>query len=418
MITFKAIVISNNRRKDGTYPVKIRVTFKGVSRRLATSLVCSANDLTRSLRIKNPNILSKSDDLIKLMRRAVEDISPFDLENWDIDRVVSRIKDKLTTQSFRLDFFDWGTQYAMTKGIPTRNAYTSALNALERFLGKRELDINDITRSLLLDFMDYIDNEPKVAFIKSEGVFVLTDKKRIPRGASTRHIMKLQNIFNEAKRRYNDEDAERIVIPRSPFSSIRKTFPSPVNGQKNLGLELIQKIIKAETEDPEIRVALDAFIVSFGLMGANLADLYEAKKFTGRTWTYNRQKTRTRRADKAEMRVFVPDVLLPYIQRLQKGKSSWWLSVLHDFANTKDGVTVRINSKIRKWCESEGVPPFTFYAGRHSWATLARKAGVEKATIDECLCHKGDFDMADIYAERAWELMQDANERVLSLLLW
>ena len=27
MITFKPIVISSNRRKDGTYPVKIRVTF-------------------------------------------------------------------------------------------------------------------------------------------------------------------------------------------------------------------------------------------------------------------------------------------------------------------------------------------------------------------------------------------------------
>ena len=32
IVTFKPIVI--NKRKDGTWPVKIRVTFKGVSRRL------------------------------------------------------------------------------------------------------------------------------------------------------------------------------------------------------------------------------------------------------------------------------------------------------------------------------------------------------------------------------------------------
>lgn len=37
MITFKPIVIPGNRRKDGTYPVKIRVTFKGKSRRLAVT---------------------------------------------------------------------------------------------------------------------------------------------------------------------------------------------------------------------------------------------------------------------------------------------------------------------------------------------------------------------------------------------
>ena len=47
MITLKAIVIPNNRRKDGTYPVKIRVTYKGVSRRLATAMVCKPTDLTR-----------------------------------------------------------------------------------------------------------------------------------------------------------------------------------------------------------------------------------------------------------------------------------------------------------------------------------------------------------------------------------
>lgn len=64
MITFKAIIIPNNRRADGTYPVKIRVTFKGVSRRLPTTMVCKSTDITRGNRIKNADILSKSDELI------------------------------------------------------------------------------------------------------------------------------------------------------------------------------------------------------------------------------------------------------------------------------------------------------------------------------------------------------------------
>lgn len=60
----------------------------------------------------------------------------------------------------------------------------------------------------------------------------------------------------------------------------------------------------------------------------------------------------------------------------------------------------------------------TFYAARHTWASLARKAGVEKATIDECLCHKGDFTLTDIYAERSWDLMTEANRKVLQLFSW
>ena len=51
-------------------------------------------------------------------------------------------------------------------------------------------------------------------------------------------------------------------------------------------------------------------------------------------------------------------------------------------------------------------------------ATLARKAGVEKATVDECLCHIGDFKVTDIYLERDWDLLDRANRRVLALFRW
>ena len=64
MITFKAIIIPNNRRKDGTYPVKIRVTFKGVVRRLPTTLVCYQQDITRSFKIKNATIIDKANELL------------------------------------------------------------------------------------------------------------------------------------------------------------------------------------------------------------------------------------------------------------------------------------------------------------------------------------------------------------------
>ena len=416
MITFKAIVISNNRRKDGTYPVKIRVTFKGVSRRLPTTLVCTSNDLTRSLKIKSANILNKSDELISRMRNAVKDLSPFDLENKDVDWVVSRIKETLTGESFALDFFEWGDKYIKTKGENTRFAYSAALNALQRFLGCRTLDINSISRAMLMDFVEYVDNEPKIHYNRMTGQWEQTDIQRLNKGASSRHLMKLQHLFNAAKDRYNDEDCNRILIPKSPFDKIQKVFPAS-QGQRNLGQELMQRIIGAQVDNATIRSALDVFILSFGLMGANMADLYYATPFKGE-WIYNRQKTMTRRADRAEMRVVIPAEMQPYIERLQDAPGSWWLPVLHRMARNKDYATAKVNDALKKWCEDNNVPPFTFYAARHTWASLARKAGVEKATIDECLCHKGDFTLTDIYAERSWELMTEANRKVLQLFSW
>lgn len=417
MITFKAIVIPGNKLKDGTYPVKIRVTYKGKSRRLPTTLNATANDLTRSLKIKSADILNRTDELIARMRNAVKDVSPFDLDNWDVDKVVAHIRKNLTAETFRLDFFEWSERYLECKTAVTRRAYTNALNTFARFLGKREIDINDITRSMLLDFVDYVDNQPKMYYNHVTGEHKPCKKEKIARASSSRHLMKLQHLYNASKDRYNDEDSGRILIPRSPFNTITKVFP-PSQGQKNLGFELMQRIILAQTSDPMERIALDAFVVSFGLMGANMADLYATIPFRGQ-WIYNRQKVVTRRADKAEMRVDIPECLRPYILRLQEGGGGWWLPVLHRVGGTKDSCTAKVNGALARWCESNGIPPFTFYSARHSWGSIARNtARIEKALVDECLVHKGDYSLADIYIEKDYTLINEANAKVLSLFTW
>ena len=102
-VTFKAVVAA--RRKDGSYPVRSRVTFKGVSRRLPTNLVARPADLTRSLHIKSPDITGKTAALIAQMQATLADVSPFALEGWDVDRVVAHIRASLVGQDFRLDFF-------------------------------------------------------------------------------------------------------------------------------------------------------------------------------------------------------------------------------------------------------------------------------------------------------------------------
>lgn len=415
MITFKAIIIPGNRRKDGTYPVNIRVTFKGKTRRLATTLVCTPGDLTRTLKIKNATILNKSDALIARMRDSVKDLSPFDLETQDVDWVVRHIKDSLTQEDFHLDFFEWSDRYILTKAETTRRAYSCALNTMERFLGRRSLDINDISRSLLLEFMEMVDNEPRMHYDVKTGQRVPSKASKIPRAASSRHLAKLEHLFNAAKEKYNDEDSGRILIPRSPFSKITKVYPVS-NGQSNLGQELMQRIISSQVDNDVMRTALDMFIVSFGLMGANMADLYYAKPVQ-EEWVYNRQKTSSRRADRAEMRVAIPEQLKPYLERLN-GKGGWWLNRLHEFASSKDFATARVNRCLKKWCEDNEVEVFTFYAARHTWASLARKEGVDKSTIDDALGHKGSFQVADIYAEKAWGLIQEANRKVLELFTW
>lgn len=418
MITFKAIIIPNNRRKDGTYPVKIRVTFRGKTRRLPTNLVCRQEDITRnSGRIKSAFIINKADEIISRMRKAAADIPLFDLEGKDVDWIVARIKAGLAAGTFRLDFFSFADEEFLPKTAGSaRRGYVTALNAFERFHGRRSCDINDITKAMLQEFVEFRTNEKPKHYDKERGwIDCRTEKKN---GVSTyMNVKRLATIFKAAKAKYNDEDEGKVLIPRSPFDKVTVEKPEPC-GQGNLGVAFIQRLIDDRTATRLQRQAIDTFLLSFCLMGANMADMYAAKAPKGDDWTYYRQKTRGRRRDKAKMVVRITAPARMYMSRVAS-RNGWMLGAMHDKLLADDYATPCVNRRLASWCKANGVEPFTFYAARHTWASLARQQGVGKGVIDECLAHVGDYDLVDIYApERNWEQMAEANARVLALFTW
>ena len=414
MITAKPIVVTSNRRKDGTFLVYIRVYFAGEVRRIPTSIVCRQGDLTRSLKIKNQDILAKADAIASRMLKSVTSLTDAELCGKDVDWVVRRMKTADNIATFKLDFLSFAESVILEKSPGARGQYVTAVNAFADYLGKREIDINDITRPLLTGFLTWLrtDRATKAHKVPNSGVSP-TKRTRIPNGAESRHMAKLSHIFGKAKERYNDEDGGEILIPRSPFRGLLMKPPHS-RGQGALSVETMQRVIDATHPLQTVQTALDLFVVSFGLMGANLADLYEFKSVknlrTVPVWEYRRRKTRNRRADGAQMRVFVPEEIYGRMMSAVRG--------LHRMAGKPQYATEKVNKGLARWCEDEGLPPFTFGAARHTWATLARKAGVEKALVDEGLCPIGDFPVTDIYAERDWENINAGNAKVLALFNW
>jgi len=397
MITFKPCV--NYRRRDGTYAVRIRVTFARRVRYISTTLTAYPEQLTRSGKIRDGGLLASCDALIRKMREAVADLNPFALEGRDVDWVCRWIKEKMRGDDFRLDFFEYGeTVIAEKRTAATAANYRTALNAFARYLGRRELDINDISKPLLQGFL-------------RDSVAPRSGGRK--EGANARQLLLLGAIFEAARRTYNDGDVVRI--PRSPFEGIAITLP-PSQGQRPLDRETMQRIIDARPADKRQAIALAVFVVSFGTMGANIADMYEAQWFAGKVWIYERAKTRTRRADHARMEVEIDD-RLKYHLSLLRGPGRWWLPAIR-YGNGPKAATSALLRHLNKWQEKQGLPRFTFYAARHTWATTARSIGVEKATVDEGLAHIGDFRIADIYAERDWARINSANRRVLDLFNW
>ena len=68
MVTFKAEVYAHQRRADGTYNVKIRVTHNRKKKYIATPWYVTREDLTRGLKLKNTRYIDATDELIKRYR--------------------------------------------------------------------------------------------------------------------------------------------------------------------------------------------------------------------------------------------------------------------------------------------------------------------------------------------------------------
>ena len=353
------------------------------------------------------------------MQQALAHLSPFDLVNMDVDDIIKVIRTNAQKEHFTLDFFTWSEALIQEKTPGARHNYTIALHAFGRFLGHQSIDINSITSKMLHDFSVYLESEKRYhgsAFKKDSEPTKVAKKKG---GASVRYVKSLGSLFRAAQLFYNDEDEDRILIPRNPFNHVvYASKPARSKGQNSLSFDLMQRIILEQTAKPTERLALDVFVVSFGLMGANLADLFATDSFEGKTWCYFRQKTKSRRADQAEMRVTIPECLSPFIARLSDPQSRKWLR-LYLINKDKDRVNSKVNRWLRIWQKRNGVADFTLYAVRHTWATLARScAHVDKTTIDECLAHSGSLKMADIYVEKDWNVINKANESLLQLFTW
>ena len=200
MPTFKPVVSAHQKRSDGSYNIKIRITHKRVSRWIPTNLNAYAYDLTRSLNLKNKDLEWKCNDLIRQMRAALADVPTFVLEEQDVDWVVQRIKDKMSGKTFNLDFFVFAEEYITATKIPaTQSNYRTALNSFKEYLGKESIDINDITHAMVLGFKEWVDTTPKRSRIGKERQGAKDDttpkRPKLPGGGnSSIQIMKLAHI--------------------------------------------------------------------------------------------------------------------------------------------------------------------------------------------------------------------------------
>jgi integrase len=337
-----------------------------------------------------------------------------------IDDLVDRIKGRLAGDRFHLDFIAYTRKKAADMNPGTASTYVIMLSALQRFIKRDHLDIAEITTAFLRDFEKFIEVEPS-----QQGCNRKTEKKDIkPKSgrAVSAYLACVRAIHNKAKAEFNDEDRGVIRIPFSPFKNY-KIKPQPKTRKRGLTPETLQAIIDLPYEKESasrLNLAKDCFILSFALIGMNSADMYYAEPVKRKTLIYNRRKTAGRRDDKAEMRVRIDSCLTCLMEKYADPQGKRLFNFYARYT-TPFTFNKALNTGLKRIGGRLGIEGLEFYAARHSWATVARSSdvGIDKATVHEALNHvSGSLAITDIYIDRDWSVIWNANKKVLALFDW
>ena len=416
MLTINAEIRANGQRSDGTYNVKLRFTLNRKMRRLATSLFVTNKDLTKDLKIKQSSTVKKDvDNLIRSYQEKCAKLQ-IDFNHYTIDEVMEYLDcEQLKQQT--IDFIKFSREWIASSTIKGAPNYTTAINALVRFIGKEILDVNQITLDFLEQFKSFLNKEREARTKK-----LMAQGKRVPSNRSlSLYLISIKKLFNEAKKKYNKKDKNLILIPNSPFEDF--TIPKQEATRKRaISTDIIKKIWKLPYKDMKkgyratcrYNLAKDCFILSFCLMGINSADLYNATEMDGNTITYYRTKTKDRRLDNAKMVVDIPQIILPVIEKY-KDKTGKRLFNFYQYYGDEKTFNKAINYGLKEIGAILEVDDLEYYAARHSWATIAlNKVDIDKYTVHAALNHIDDsMKVTDIYIERDFMNENRANAKVV-----
>ena len=308
-------------------------------------------------------------------------------------------------------------RHTVIRGFDNIEAATVAEANEKLYINREELNIKDITNKFLTGFMEFLEERwrAKAEKLKKAGKIVPTNR------ATSLYLGSIRHLFNEAKKQYNDYDRNIIIITNDPFKTFTVPKQCTVTRKRALTPELIKKIwelpyqsIEGYKMENRFNLAKDCFILSFCLMGMNSADLYNAEEREGNTIIYYRTKTRNRRADNALMKVNIPKMLMPL---MEKYKDKTGKRIFNFYQNYADIASLNrsINIGLKEIGAKLKIDALQYYAARHSWATIAvNKVGIDKYTVHSALNHVDDvMKVTDIYIERDFVNENKANRKVV-----
>lgn len=402
MATFKTCV--QKQRKDGFYPVYIRVTHNRKSAYIKTDKLIDSKGLNKTGDVKDNFVLKYCLDKIA---DYIDRLNKVDIEKWAVNDVVSYLQ--------QLDedvcFSDYARKYKfeMAKNGHERNArnYELSYQHLERYAGTNKLMFSRFTTH-------FIDG-----WIQS-----LLPSAR----AKEMYPTCIRQIFKAAILEYNDYDRGLIRIKTNPWLKV-KIPTADVPEKRAITPEECRAFFstplpESKMKEPLPELGRDVAMMVLCLGGINTVDLYELRKtdYQDGIIKYKRAKTRKFRADGAYMEMRVPTILQPVLEKYFTDETDERLFSFYKRHTTSDSFGANVNIGIKKICESMGLPKedwYCIYTFRHTWGTVAQNdCGASIAEVAFAMNHASEHKVTRGYLKIDFSPAWILNEKVVELIFF
>lgn len=401
MISIKIILDKRRLKKDNTYSLnyllchnrKTTTRYSGISIKETdwddkSKLVKKSHPAYKALNIRlKKDLAEMQSSLILADENKIEEF----LKPTKPEQITT--KTKPTVFQFAQQLID---DLRNNNQIGNAWVYESTINALKLYYTDEELYFEELDYRFLTSYNTYLIKKE----LKPNSIYL--------------YLRTLRIFYNKA---INLKIADRIHYPFHDF----KLKPAKTK-KRAVEVSLLKKIVEIELPcNSMLYHARNFFLLSFCLIGISIVDLALLKKSNLRNGRITYQRRKTKKWYDIKVVPAASEILKQYMET----ESDYLLPIAPEIENEESRIrgikskTKIINKYLSKISGLIGLDQaLTTYSSRHSWATIAKKAGYSIEIIAEALGHEQGNPTTNIYLDKFdQEVIDELNNHVVRLVL-
>lgn len=372
------ILDTRRKKKDGTYPVKLRLTYLRKQKYYPTKYSFTEEEFEKIMQMRPPKkykeVQVKLQAIEARANKVLEKMPAFSFNLFQELFTDGRAKVSIDYQNVYAAFDRYIEDLNLDGSVGTAKLYESGKRSLQAF--HKVLYFADITPKFLKEYENWMLDRGKS--YSTIGIYT----------------RQLRTIFNMA---IDEGHVDRKLYP---FGRRKYQTPTGRNVKKALVIEDIKKIFTYKPETESEAMYRDFWIFSYLANGINVKDMIRLKYkdiHDGKI-VFLREKTKKSNRVKPKP-ISVP--LTPEIENIinkwgnqDKSQSNYVFDYLSDDTNPEQELAIKrqlikqINKYIRKIATKVGIEKdVTTYVARHSFVTVLKRSGASLEFISEAVGH-------------------------------